>query len=82
MKEYGNEIELIEFVVKSLVDKRDEVKLNVVEGEKSTILELRVSANDVGKIIGRRGRIARAIRTLLSACAAKTNRRVQLEILD
>lgn len=82
MKEYGNEIELIEFIVKSLVDKQDEVKLNVIEGEKSTILELRVSQSDVGKIIGRRGRIARAIRTLLGACAAKTNRRVQLEILD
>ncbi|WKC81898.1 KH domain-containing protein [Borreliella tanukii] len=82
MKEYGNEIELIEFVVKSLVDKQDEVKLNVIEGEKSTILELRVSQSDVGKIIGIRGRIARAIRTLLGACAAKTNRRVQLEILD
>lgn len=82
MKEYGNEIELIEFIVKSLVDKEDEVKLNVIEGEKSTILELRVSQSDVGKIIGRRGRIARAIITLLGACAAKTNRRVQLEILD
>ena len=61
MKEYGNEIELIEFVVKSLVDKRDEVKLNVVEGEKSTILELRVSTSDVGKIIGRRGRSAEGL---------------------
>ncbi|WP_024653353.1 KH domain-containing protein [Borrelia persica] len=82
MKEYGSEIELIEFLVKSLVDKKDEVRLNIVEGEKSTILELRVSAHDVGKIIGKKGRIARSIRTLLSACAARTDRRVQLEILD
>lgn len=73
---------LVEYIVKSLVDHPDEVQLNAIEGEKSTILELRVSAEDIGRVIGRGGRIARAIRTLLSAMAAKTGKRASLEILD
>lgn len=76
------EKELVEFVVKSLVDSPEEVSVNVVEGEKSTILELRVASDDVGKVIGKQGRIAKAIRTILSASATKDGKHAVLEILD
>jgi predicted RNA-binding protein YlqC (UPF0109 family) len=76
------EKELVEYIAKSLVDNPDGVSVNVIEGEKSTILELRVSPDDIGKVIGKHGRIAKAIRTVLSASATKTGKRVVLEILD
>lgn len=76
------ERELVEFIAKSLVDDPDGVEVNVIEGEKSTILELKVSQPDIGKVIGKHGRIAKATRTLLSAAATKTGKRVVLEILD
>ena len=76
------EKELVEFVVKSLVDFPEEVSVNVIEGEKSTILELKVAQEDVGKVIGKQGRIAKAIRTILSASATRDGRRATLEILD
>ena len=76
------EKELVEFVVKSLVDAPDEVSVNVIEGEKSTILELKVAQVDVGKVIGKQGRIAKAIRTILSASATRDGKRATLEILD
>ncbi|HPZ16046.1 MAG: KH domain-containing protein [Sphaerochaeta sp.] len=76
------EKELVEYIVKSLVDVPDEVSISVVEGEKSTILELRVASEDVGKVIGKQGRIAKAIRTILSASATKSGKRAVLEILD
>ena len=76
------EKELVEFVVKSLVDVPEEVSVNVIEGEKSTILELKVAQEDVGKVIGKQGRIAKAIRTILSASATRDGRRSTLEILD
>ncbi len=76
------EKDLVEYIVKSLVDQPDEVSVNVVEGEQSTILELRVASDDVGKVIGKQGRIANAIRVILSASATKGGKRVQLEILD
>ena len=76
------EKELVEFVVKSLVDNPDEVSVNKVESEKSTILELHVAQDDVGKVIGKQGRIAKAIRTILSASATKDGKRAVLEILD
>ena len=75
------EKELVEFVVKSLVDAPDEVSVNVIEGEKSTILELKVAQEDVGKVIGKQGRIAKAIRTILSASATRDGKRATLEIL-
>ena len=76
------EKELVEFVVKSLVDAPDEVSVNVIEGEKSTIFELKVAQEDVGKVIGKQGRIAKAIRTILSASATRDGKRATLEILD
>ena len=76
------EKELVEFVVKGLVDVPEEVSVNVIEGEKSTILELKVAQEDVGKVIGKQGRIAKAIRTILSASATRDGRRATLEILD
>ncbi|MFA6845130.1 MAG: KH domain-containing protein [Sphaerochaetaceae bacterium] len=76
------EKDLVEYIVKNLVDAPDQVSVNVVEGEKSTILELRVASEDIGKVIGKQGRIAKAIRTILSASATKSGKRAVLEILD
>jgi predicted RNA-binding protein YlqC (UPF0109 family) len=76
------EKDLIEYIAKSLVDDPSAVSVNVIEGEKSTILELRVAADDIGKVIGKHGRIAKAIRTVLSASSVKSGKRAVLEILD
>jgi hypothetical protein len=76
------EKELVTYIAKSLVDDPDGVNVNMVEGEKSTILELKVSDGDIGKVIGKHGRIAKAIRTILSASSTKSGKRVVLEILD
>ena len=76
------EKELIEFIVRSLVDEPDQVTVNVIEGEKSTILELHVAESDIGKVIGKQGRIAKAIRTILSASATKGGKRAVLGIFD
>jgi len=76
------EKELVEFMVKALVDTPEDVQVNVIEGEKSTILELRVTEKDVGKVIGKHGRIAQALRTILNAAAMKAGKRIVLEILD
>ncbi|MDY6933112.1 MAG: KH domain-containing protein [Spirochaetota bacterium] len=74
--------ELVEYLVKSLVDHPEEVMVKEVEGEKSTILELKVAKDDIGKVIGKHGRIAKAIRTILNASATKSGKRVVLEIID
>ncbi|HEY1406497.1 MAG TPA: KH domain-containing protein [Spirochaetota bacterium] len=74
--------DLVEYIVKALVDSPESVEIREIDGEKSTIIELRVSKDDVGKVIGKHGRIARAIRTLNSAAATKSGRKVVLEILD
>lgn len=76
------EKDLVEYIVKSLVDQPDEVAIHLIEGEQSTILELKVAADDIGKVIGKQGRIANAIRIILSAAATKEGKRVVLEILD
>lgn len=76
------EKELVAYVARALVDQPDEVEVNMIEGEKSTILELKVADNDIGKVIGKHGRIAQAIRTILSASSTRTGKRVVLEILD
>jgi len=74
--------ELVESIAKALVDNPDEVRVNAVEGEETTILELRVAQPDIGKVIGRQGRTARAIRSILGAAGMKYRRRFVLEILD
>jgi hypothetical protein len=76
------EKDLIEYLAKSLVDDPSQVQVNVVEGEKSTILELRVAGSDIGKVIGKHGRIAKAIRTVLQASSARSGKHTVLEILD
>jgi len=76
------EKELVEYIAKFLVDDPGEVLVNIIEGENSTILELRAAQGDIGKVIGRHGRIAKAIRTILSASSARSGKRVVLEILD
>ncbi|NLU52213.1 MAG: KH domain-containing protein [Clostridiaceae bacterium] len=74
--------ELLEHIAKSLVDNPDEVSVNEVEGEQSIILELRVSEDDMGKVIGKQGRIAKAIRVVMKAAAIKENKRVVVEIIQ
>lgn len=73
--------ELLETIAKALVDYPDEVSVNEVEGENSMILELKVSKEDMGKVIGKQGRIAKAIRVLIKAAAVKENKRVVVEII-
>ena len=74
--------ELVEYIAKSLVDSPDQVEVREAEGEQGAVLELSVSHEDLGKIIGKQGRTARAIPTLLGAVSAKTKKRVVLEILE
>jgi uncharacterized protein len=74
--------DLIEYVVKKLVDKPDDVSVTEVSGEQATIVELRVATEDLGKVIGKEGKTARALRTLLHAIATKENKRAVLEILE
>lgn len=74
--------ELLETIVRALVDNPDEISVNEVEGEKSLILELRVASDDMGKVIGKQGRIAKAIRTVMKAAAVKDNKRVVVEIIQ
>ncbi len=76
------EKDLVTYLAKALVDEPDQVEVNIIEGEKSTILELKVAQADIGKVIGKHGRIAKAVRTILSAAATKSGKRVVLEILD
>ena len=74
--------ELIEFLAKSLVDNPDEVKVHAHQRDQQTVLELEVAEADLGKVIGRQGRTARAIRTILSAAGQKSRRRWSLDIVD
>jgi predicted RNA-binding protein YlqC (UPF0109 family) len=76
------EKDLIEYIAKSLVDDPAQVSVSVIEGERSTILELRVAGEDIGKVIGKHGRIAKAMRTVLQAATAKSGKHTVLEILD
>jgi len=76
------ERELVEYIARSLVDEPDQVEVAMIEGEKSTILELKVAEDDIGKVIGKHGRIAKAVRTILSAASTKSGKRFVLEILD
>jgi predicted RNA-binding protein YlqC (UPF0109 family) len=74
--------ELLELIAKALVDKPDEVVVSEVTGEQTTVLELRVAQDDLGKVIGRQGRTARAIRTILGAAGMKLRKHFVLEILE
>ena len=74
--------DLVEYTAKLLVDHPDEVKVTEVEGEQTTILELRVAKEDLGKVIGKQGRTAKAIRTILGAAANRIKKRYVLEILE
>ncbi|MCA1765543.1 MAG: KH domain-containing protein [Desulfobulbaceae bacterium] len=74
--------ELVNFIAAALVDDPDAVQVNEVERDDATVFELRVAKEDLGKVIGKQGRTARAIRSLLSASASKDNRKARLEILD
>lgn len=76
------EKDLVEYIAKTLVDDPSGVVVNRIEGEAATILELTVADADVGKVIGKHGRIAKAIRTLLAAASTRSGKRVTLEILD
>ena len=73
---------LVEDVAKALVDSPDAVSVRELEGDQNTILELRVAPGDLGKVVGKQGRTARSIRTLLAAASMKLNRRFTLEILE
>ncbi|HAK89867.1 MAG: RNA-binding protein [Nitrospirae bacterium GWC2_46_6] len=73
---------LLEMMAKALVDKPDEVKIAEVEGEKTTVFELRVSQGDLGKVIGKQGKTARAMRTILGAAGTKIGKRCVIEILE
>jgi uncharacterized protein len=74
--------ELIEYIAKALVDNPDEVKVTEVEGEVTSVVELRVAKSDLGKVIGKEGRTARAMRTLLTASSTKLKKRAVLEIIE
>ncbi len=73
---------LIETMAKALVDNPDAVKVTEIEGEKTTVYELRVSSSDLGKVIGKEGRTARAMRTIISSAGTKIGKRCVLEILE
>ncbi len=74
--------ELVEFIAKSLVDNPQDVVVSEVEGSQSVIIELKVHPDDMGKVIGKQGRIAKAIRTVVKAAAIKDNKRVVVEIIQ
>ena len=74
--------ELIEAIAKALVDHPDQVQVRAVEGEQVTVLELRVHPEDLGKVIGRQGRTAKSMRTILGAAGMKLRKRLTLEILE
>lgn len=74
--------ELIHYIAQALVDNPEEVSVNEIEGAQTTVLELKVAKSDLGKVIGKQGRTAQAIRTILMAISAKIKKRVVLEIIE
>jgi predicted RNA-binding protein YlqC (UPF0109 family) len=83
MKSASEELrELVEYISKALVDLPDQVHVRHVEGEQTTVLELKVAKEDLGKVIGKQGRTARAIRTILNGASTKLKKRTVLEIIE
>ena len=74
--------ELITYIARALVDKPDEVQVSEVMGEQTSVIELKVAKEDLGKVIGKQGRTARAMRTILSAASTKVRKRSVLEIIE
>jgi uncharacterized protein len=74
--------ELVKFIAQSLVDNPDQVQVKEVEGEQTSVIELKVAKEDLGKVIGKQGRTARAMRTILSAASTKIRKRAVLEIIE
>lgn len=74
--------ELVEYIAKSIVDNPDEVSVKEIEGSQSIIIELKVAEEDMGKVIGKKGRIAQAIRTVVKAAAIQENKRAVVEIIQ
>jgi len=74
--------DLIKYIAQALVDRPEEVEVFEVEGEQTSVIELKVAKDDLGKVIGKQGRTARAIRTILSAASAKVKKRSALEIIE
>jgi len=74
--------DLVEYIAKSLVDNPDAVQVKEIEGEQTSVIELKVAKEDLGKVIGKQGRTARAIRTILSAASTKVKKRAVLEIIE
>ena len=74
--------DLIEYIARALVDQPDQVRVSEVEGERTSVIELTVAKEDLGKVIGKQGRTARAIRTILSAASTKIRKRSVLEIIE
>jgi hypothetical protein len=74
--------DLIAYIARALVDDPEQVSVTEIEGDQTTVIELKVAKMDMGKIIGKRGRTAQAIRTILSAASGKAKKRIVLEILE
>jgi uncharacterized protein len=74
--------ELIEYIAKLLVDNPDQVSVTEIEGEQTSVIELKVAKEDLGKVIGKQGRTARAMRTILGAASTKARKRAVLEIIE
>jgi len=78
----GSMRELVAFIAKSLVDRPDEVDVREIEGDQGSVIELKVAEEDLGKVIGKQGRTARALRTILTAASTKLRKRSALEIIE
>ena len=82
MSSSGGMRDLVEYMAKALVDLPDDVRVNEIEGEQTSVIELKVAKEDLGKVIGKQGRTARAMRTILSAASTKIRKRSVLEIIE
>lgn len=74
--------EVLQTIIESLVEEKDKIEINEVEGERSTVFEVKVASSDMGRVIGKEGRIAKAIRTIFKAVGSKEQKRVTIEFLD